>query len=68
MNPVLLWFHKLGSPPYFYRFAGKLIPWLFARRRATGAYGIYRGLLVAPADYLQGESVRILYIHVPSAG
>ena len=30
MNPVLLWFHKLGSPPYFYRFAARLQPWLLA--------------------------------------
>jgi heme exporter protein C len=67
MNPVLLWFHKLGSPPYFYRFAGRLMPWLFGIAALTGAYGLYLGLAVAPADYLQGESVRILYIHVPCA-
>ena len=51
MNPVLLWFHKLGSPPYFYQFAGKLIPWLFAVAAATGAYGLYRGDTVARDNF-----------------
>lgn len=31
------------------------------------AYGLYKGLFVAPADYQQSESVRIMYIHVPAA-
>lgn len=31
------------------------------------AIGLYQGLLVAPADYQQGESVRIMYVHVPAA-
>lgn len=67
MNPVLLWFHKLGSPPTFYAFAGRLLPWLLGLTLITGGIGLYWGLFVAPADYLQGESVRIIYIHVPSA-
>jgi heme exporter protein C len=67
MNPILLWFHKLGSPPTFYAFAGRLMPWLLGLTLITGAIGLYWGLFIAPADYLQGESVRILYIHVPSA-
>lgn len=67
MNPLVLWFHKLGSPPYFYRFAGRWLPWLYATAIATGAVALWLGLVRAPADYLQGESVRILYIHVPCA-
>ena len=27
MNPVLRWFHQLGSPPYFDRFAARWAPW-----------------------------------------
>jgi heme exporter protein C len=67
MNPLLLWFHKLGSPPYFYKFAGRLLPWLYAVALITGAVGFYGGLVIAPADYQQGDSFRIMYVHVPCA-
>ncbi len=67
MNPLVLWFHKFGSPPYFYRVAGRWVPWLYAIAFALGAWGFYGGLFIAPADYQQGESFRIMYVHVPSA-
>ena len=61
------WFHELGSPPYIYRLAGRLSPWLGALAVLLILGGAYGGLALAPADYLQGDSFRILYIHVPSA-
>jgi heme exporter protein C len=67
MNPVLRWFHQLGSPPAFDRFAARWVPWTFALAVATLAVGLYGALFVVPADYQQGDSFRILYIHVPSA-
>jgi heme exporter protein C len=67
MNPVLLWFHKLGSPPAFHAFAGRWAPWFHALAIPLLAYGIYSGLFVVPADYQQGDSYRILFVHVPSA-
>jgi heme exporter protein C len=67
MNLLVLWFHKFGSPPYFYRFAGRLLPWLYALAFAGAAVGLYGGLAVAPADYQQGESFRMIYVHVPCA-
>jgi heme exporter protein C len=67
MHPIWLWFHKQGSPPIFYRFAGRLMPWFWALAIVLGAIGLYLGLVRAPADYLQGESARIMYLHVPSA-
>ena len=67
MHPVWLWFHKTGSPPTFYRWSGKLTPWLWAIAVILLAVGMYIGLFRAPADYLQGDSARILYLHVPSA-
>jgi heme exporter protein C len=57
----------MGSPPWFYRFSGRLLPWLWALFFVLAAWGLYLGLLVAPPDYLQGESARIMYIHVPAA-
>jgi heme exporter protein C len=67
MNPIVLFFHKTGSPPWFYAFAGKLIPWLWAVFLTLTAIGLYLGLVKAPPDYQQGESVRIMYLHVPAA-
>mgnify|MGYP001413826872 CR=1 FL=1 len=67
MNPIVLFFHKTGSPPWFYRFSGYVIPWLWAIFVVLTAIGLYLGLLLAPADYQQGESVRIMYLHVPAA-
>ncbi|WP_273457627.1 heme ABC transporter permease [Nevskia ramosa] len=61
------WFHRLASPPTFYRFADRLAPWLLIAGAALLGVGIWRGLFIAPADYLQGDSFRIIYIHVPAA-
>jgi len=60
-------FHRLGSPPYFYTFSGRLLPWLTALFLVLALPGLYGGLVIAPPDYQQGESYRIIYIHVPSA-
>lgn len=60
-------FQKLAAAKYFYPFAGRLIPWLTGITLLLLVYGIYLGLFVAPPDYQQGESVRIMFIHVPSA-
>ncbi|MDH3716094.1 MAG: heme ABC transporter permease [Gammaproteobacteria bacterium] len=61
------WFHRLGSPPYFYRLAGWLVPWLAVLCAGLMVAGLYGGLVLAPPDYQQGESYRIIFIHVPSA-
>ena len=67
MNALTRWFHYLGSPENFYRFAGRLIPWLAVLFVVTLAWGLYGGLFTAPPDYQQGESYRIIFLHVPSA-
>jgi len=55
------------KPPWFYDFTGKFVPWLWAVFAGLTVWGLYLGLFVAPPDYLQGESYRIMYIHVPAA-
>lgn len=55
------------SPPYFFSFAEKCMPWLVTGLAVAFTYGLVGGLLLAPADYLQGEGFRILYVHVPCA-
>lgn len=64
---MLRFFHQLGSPKHFYRIAGRWIPWLAAVFVVLVLAGLYQGMVVAPTDYQQGDSYRIMFIHVPSA-
>lgn len=66
-NALVLFFHKLASPKHFYRIAGRLIPWLAGLTALLLLAGLYLGLFVAPPDYQQGQSYRIMFVHVPSA-
>ena len=66
-NAIWLFFHKLASPRHFYRISGRLIPWLAWLTGILLAAGLYLGLFVAPPDYQQGQSYRIIFVHVPSA-
>ncbi len=61
------WIHRFGSAPFVYRFAGALAPWIGFVCLAILLSGLYLGLIVAPEDYEQGESYRIIYVHVPAA-
>jgi len=61
------WFHRLGSPPYIYRLAGRLTPWFAWSAAALIVGGLFGGLLLAPPDYQQGDGFRILYVHAPTA-
>ncbi|WP_339849616.1 heme ABC transporter permease [uncultured Nisaea sp.] len=61
------WFHWLANPARFMRLAARLQPWIMALGLLTGAAGLYFALFASPADYQQGETVRIMYVHVPAA-
>lgn len=60
-------YHKLGSPKWFYELANRFKPWLLWSGLALALAGIVWGLAFAPKDYLQGNSYRIIFIHVPTA-
>ncbi|WP_312381180.1 heme ABC transporter permease [Pseudomonas oryzihabitans] len=61
------WLHRLGSPAIFYRLAGRLqVPCLVLAGLLL-AVGLAWGLFLAPPDYQQGDSFRIIYVHVPAA-
>lgn len=64
---MFVWMHKLGSPRHFYGLARRLSPWLGALAAGLFVTGLYQGLVVAPPDYQQGDSYRIMFVHVPSA-
>lgn len=60
-------FYQLASPKHFYRIAGKLIPWFGWFAAVLLIAGSIDGLFIAPVDYQQGDSYRIIFIHVPAA-
>ena len=64
-----MWSHitRLASPKRFFYLSDKAIPWLSILFILFLGYGLIGGLILAPADYLQGEGYRIIYVHVPCA-
>ncbi|MCY4472519.1 MAG: heme ABC transporter permease [Kistimonas sp.] len=60
-------FHRLSSPKWFYEISGRCLVWTGAAALACTLCGLLWGLLFAPPDYQQGNSYRIIFIHVPAA-
>lgn len=58
---------RYSSPAVFYPLAGRLAPWFMGIAAVLCVIGLYIGFAVAPTDYQQGESYRIIFIHVPAA-
>ncbi|MEO6247418.1 MAG: heme ABC transporter permease CcmC [Sphingomicrobium sp.] len=59
--------HAFANPARFLRFARPATAWTFVSGLLLVVVGVIGGLFITPPDYLQGETVRILYIHVPAA-
>jgi len=59
--------HIFANPGRFLAIARPLTPWLGWSGALLVALALGAGLFVTPSDYLQGESVRIMYVHVPAA-
>jgi heme exporter protein C len=60
-------FNYLANPTRFLKIQAAVQPWLAALTAIVMAYGLYLALFVAPPDYQQGETVRIMFIHVPAS-
>jgi heme exporter protein C len=60
-------FWKFSSPQTFYPVAKKLSIIFFVLAAILTIWGLYIGFFVAPTDFQQGESYRIIFIHVPAA-
>jgi len=67
MGNMRVFLASLATPGRFRRWSGVLLPWLWVAAGVLLAGGLGWGLLVAPPDWQQGETVRILYVHVPAA-
>jgi heme exporter protein C len=61
------WIQAFASPQNFYITSKKIIPWLLYPCIVLCIVGVYGGLFVVPPDYQQGETYRIMFVHVPSA-
>jgi heme exporter protein C len=58
---------KLANPTRFMQLSGTVLPWIAGAAAALILYGLFLVFFVAPEDYQQGQTVKIMYIHVPSA-
>ena len=61
------WFHQMGSPRWFYEITGGWLPWLIPLALSLLAVGLFWGLFLAPPDARQGQSYRIIFVHVPAS-
>ena len=59
--------HRFANPGRFLRLSGAVLPWLAGAAVLVLGVGLAWGLLLAPADWQQGDSARIMFIHVPAA-
>ncbi|MEO1067399.1 MAG: heme ABC transporter permease [Pseudomonadota bacterium] len=60
-------FTSLANPNRFSRFTTRLSPFLIGATLIAFAVGLYMAFFVAPEDYQQGQTVRIMFVHVPAA-
>lgn len=59
--------HRYANPSRVMRLSRLLEPWLAGATVLLISAGLYLALVASPPDYQQGESVRIMYVHVPAA-
>ena len=59
--------YRFANPTQFLRLADIIQPWAAWLTILFFVFGLYFSLVNSPADYQQGETVRIMYVHVPSA-
>src|SRR6187431_1300504 len=58
---------SLANPTRFLSVVDRIVPWLTALTLILLGIGLYLSFFVAPPDYQQGETVKIMFIHVPAA-
>jgi heme exporter protein C len=59
--------HRYANPAAFGRLSAQILPWTAGLSAILLGLGLYFALFASPPDYQQGQSVRIMYVHVPAA-
>ncbi len=59
--------HRFANPGHFLRLSGTVLPWITGAAILLLGAGLGWGLFLAPADWQQGDAVRIMFVHVPAA-
>jgi heme exporter protein C len=59
--------HRFANPARFNRLADAILPWAILLAVIAFGAGLYYALIASPIDYQQGNSVRMMYVHVPAA-
>ena len=59
--------HRFANPARFMRYSARILPWSGWAAAILIAVGLVWAVFFAPPDYQQGDSVRIMFVHVPSA-
>jgi heme exporter protein C len=59
--------HRFANPTRFLSISNAVLPWSWVITIILFAVGLYLSFFTAPADYQQGETVRIMFVHVPAA-
>ena len=58
---------ELANPTRFMAVSARILPWLAGAAALALAVGLYLAWFLAPPDYQQGDTVRIMFLHVPAA-
>ncbi len=67
MSAGLIHWLRYASPQSFYPLAGRMLPWFAWLAALSAAAGLWIAFFVAPTDAQQGESYRIIFVHVPAS-
>jgi heme exporter protein C len=59
--------HRFANPARFLRLANAILPWVIGVTVISLIAGLALALVWSPVDYQQGDTVRIMYVHVPAA-
>jgi heme exporter protein C len=58
---------RLANPTRFMALSARVLPWVWAAAALLIAVGLYMAFFLAPPDYQQGHTAKIMYVHVPCA-